>query len=261
MDLKTATPAQIDAELAPIYGRYAQAAAAKRAALTSAERYAKYGAQYATSIKRYEAAAAAAQTEMHAAEAEMAPYEAEYAARGGWTRFFMVMNNGGHLHSTRQCSTCRWSTQFSWMPEYSGQDEAGIVDLAGEDACTVCFPSAPVNQQSRLPFRVQERAEREAAAAEKAAKLAAKNAKAINADGSEWRVREFGMHENFKTIRAVELAIMREMDYTVYYGDKDGQKAAAVALMADKLQDRTGRDAQALIAEFQAKVNKKHKIK
>lgn len=255
--MQNLTPAQIDGQLAPIYSRYATAAGAKAQALQSIANY--EAARRAVPAYLTDRVAKAEAT-MAEANEEMAPFEAEFTRRGGWTRFFMVMNNGGHLHSSRGCSTCRWSTQFSWMPEYSGANEAEIVDLAGEDACTVCFPTAPVAQQSRLPFRVQERAEREAAAAEKATKQAAKLAKAINADGTEWRVREFGMHENFKTIRSVELAIMREMDYAVYYGAK-AERTAAVELMAAKLAERTGADAAELIAGFQTKVNKKHKIK
>jgi hypothetical protein len=273
MNIQDMTPSQIDTLLAPIYAEYSNAKAGKGAALNSIDNYRGYGAtRYASTITRLEARAAECQAAMDVALAKMAPYEAEYKRRGGWTRFFMVMNNGGHLHSSRQCSTCRWSTQFAWMPEYSGSVEAEIVDLAGEDACSVCFPSAPVEQKSMLPFRVKEREEIEKLAAEKAEKLAAKLAKAINADGSEWKVRELGMHENFKTIRSVELAIHRELDNKHWYGNMEHRTEAENAanraqydelalFLAKKLAERTGRDAEAIVADIQAKVNKKNKVK
>lgn len=273
MNFQDMTPSQIDTLLAPIHGKYSDAASAKRSAERSIDNYSRAGAsRYASTIARLEKQVEEAERLMEAAEEEMAPHRAEFARRGGWTRFYMVMNNGGHMHRSTHCSTCRWSTRFSWFPEYSGMNEDEIVALAGEDACTVCYPSAPVEKKSMLPFRVIEREEAEKLAAEKAEKLAAKNAKAINADGSEWRVREMGMHENFKTIRSVELAIHRELDNKHWYGNLDHRTEAEnaanraqydeVALfLAAKLAERTGRDAEAIVTEIQAKVNKKNKVK
>lgn len=273
MNFQNMTPSQIDTLLAPINGKFATARSGKYAAERSIANYRGYGAaRYASTITRLEARAAECQAEMDAAQVEMAPFHAEYDRRGGWTRFFMVMNNGGHLHRSTHCSTCYPTTQFAWMPEYSGSNEAEIVALAGEDCCTVCYPSAPVEKKSMLPFRIVEREEAAKLAAEKAEKLTAKLAKAINADGSDWRVRELGMHENFKTIRSVELAIHRELDNKFYYGDMDhrteAENAASRAqydelalFLAKKLAERTGRDAEAIVADIQAKVNKKNKVK
>jgi hypothetical protein len=98
--------------------------------------------------------------------AEAAPLAA-LAVAGKWTRFVLVP--AGHLHKGFGCSTLRWTTQTGLMPEYSGADEAEIVALAGEAACTVCFPSAPVTP-SMLPIHVKSREEKAALAAEKAEK-------------------------------------------------------------------------------------------
>lgn len=76
--------------------------------------------------------------------AEMAPLEAEYDSRP-WSRFFTVP--GGHIHSSMNCSTCnrgQYATEFGWNPELSGQSEGQAVAAKGPALCTVCFPSAPV---------------------------------------------------------------------------------------------------------------------
>lgn len=82
---------------------------------------------------------------MARAEAEMAPFNAEFARRGGWTRFFTVP--AGHIHQSTNCSTCnkgQYRTQFGWNPELSGLTEAEAVAKLGPTLCSVCFPSAPV---------------------------------------------------------------------------------------------------------------------
>ncbi|BDZ52719.1 hypothetical protein GCM10025867_49600 (plasmid) [Frondihabitans sucicola] len=77
--------------------------------------------------------------------AEIAPFNAEFIRRGGWTRAFLVVSSmGGHVHSSMECSTCRQDTGFHWRPELSDHDELEIIAAAGERACTVCYPEAPV---------------------------------------------------------------------------------------------------------------------
>ena len=65
----------------------------------------------------------------------------------GWSRFFLVTNTGGHIHSSMACSTCRPTTSFGWLPELSGLDEKAAVDAEGARLCSVCFPDAPVEWQ------------------------------------------------------------------------------------------------------------------
>ena len=65
----------------------------------------------------------------------------------GWTRFFLVRNNGGHIHKDMNCQTCNKrgkATKFGWLPELSGQSEAEAVAAHGAILCTVCYPTAPV---------------------------------------------------------------------------------------------------------------------
>ena len=60
-----------------------------------------------------------------------------------WSRFFLVNNTNGHIHSSMSCSTCNWRTSFSWLPTLSGLTEKDAVDAHGCILCSVCFPSAP----------------------------------------------------------------------------------------------------------------------
>jgi hypothetical protein len=86
-----------------------------------------------------------AQDAFAAAQDRIADLDAEFAVRGGWTRFFIVTSStGGHIHSSMVCSTCRPSTTYGWLPDVSGQTEAEAVKAHGAILCTVCFPTAPV---------------------------------------------------------------------------------------------------------------------
>lgn len=111
----------------------------------------------------------------------------------GWNRAFLVVNNGGHVHKSMGCSTCYDTTKFNWLPSYSGSDEDQIVADAGERACTVCYPSAPVDVLSRPTkiFSEEERQqviERDKRRVELAAKKSEKAAKAPTASGEPLRV-------------------------------------------------------------------------
>lgn len=90
---------------------------------------------------------------------------------GGWSRFFLVTNNNGHVHRERRCSTCFPTTRYAWLVELAGADEAEMVATYGSDACTVCFPSAPT-----LPGWGSSKSKRDKDEA-KAAKIAARDAK------------------------------------------------------------------------------------
>jgi hypothetical protein len=66
-----------------------------------------------------------------------------------WTRAFLVINSNGHVHSSMDCSTCFSTTRYNWLVQYSNDDETTIVSDAGQDACTVCYPSAPADVLNR----------------------------------------------------------------------------------------------------------------
>lgn len=148
-----------------------------------------------------EVALGTAQAKVATLKAEAAPLQA-IAVAGGWTRFVLVP--GGHLHRGFNCSTLRWTTPTGLLPEYSGADEKEIVEIAGEVACTVCFPSAPVDRPTRIPALVKEREEREAEAAARAAKKVAAEAAKIVVG-----------RDVYKTQRAAENRISWEIESLV----------------------------------------------
>jgi hypothetical protein len=102
---------------------------------------------------------------------------ANVQAAYNWNRAWIV--SGGHVHKVEKgCPGFKANTTAHLLPQCSALTEDEIVDLAGERACTHCFPSAPVDklrQPSRLfaldeAEKVQRKAEREAKASEKEAR-------------------------------------------------------------------------------------------
>lgn len=81
------------------------------------------------------------------AEVALAPFQAEFKRRGGWTRYFVV--SGGHLHK-RECSTLRFDTQIGFIPAAAGMDAQEVVETFNYVACTHCFPDAPVEPELTL---------------------------------------------------------------------------------------------------------------
>jgi hypothetical protein len=158
-DLTVATPVEIDTALAEIYGRLYKQQDQTQKLLRWVREYqdgldalAKGDARYTgwtherlTDLERqYEESQEAALR----IEQETYPYESEYRRRP-WTRFFLVQNNGGHIHSSMACSTCYPTTRFGWLPELSGQSEPEAVKVHGAILCTVCYPTAPVEWTDR----------------------------------------------------------------------------------------------------------------
>jgi hypothetical protein len=119
---------------------------------------------------------AAYETRLAAWKAAVADFETENDKYEGWSRFFLVLNNNGHIHSTMTCHTCFVDTDFSWLYKLSGLTEAEAVEAHGEILCSVCFPSAPVEwttgtskvSKEAKAARVAAKAEREAKKLEKA---------------------------------------------------------------------------------------------
>lgn len=171
-----ATPVEIDTELAALHGSYT-------VAMTKSLLH-REAARKSTSSGHHEQLADDYLAEAKSIAAEMAPLEAEFAARGGWTRAFVVAD--GHVHSSMDCSTCNngiYPTEFGWVTEFSGKTEAEVITAAGSRACTVCYPNAPVDAPAGRIFHATE-VEAQKARDERAAKKAAADAKkAANAFG------------------------------------------------------------------------------
>jgi len=134
-----------------------------------------------------------------------------------WTRAFLVTNAGGHVHSSMECSTCRPTTTYEWLTEYSAANEDDIVAAAGELACTICYPSAPadiLNQPATIQsaHRAQAAAEATQCADARAQRDAARRAKAPTASGEPLRVPSRYRGDRWEEIRTERTAISTWMD-------------------------------------------------
>jgi hypothetical protein len=152
-DLAEQTPAQVDTALA---GHMADAASASSRITAidvllashdepSPHRSPLRPEQRETHMSRRALAVA----DLEAAQSLADPLHDEFDRRGRWTRYWLVTNAGGHVHSSTGCASCFPTTQFAWLTEQSGMTPHDLVELAGESACTVCFPSAPVDTLRR----------------------------------------------------------------------------------------------------------------
>lgn len=185
-DLAKATPSEIDAELARLDFEYAKASNALHRLVKWIESLTDDGHRREL-LSRMEAARRAIADCENAAR----PLDAEFKRRGGWTRAWLVLASGGHVHRTTECRTCFPTTKFAWLTQLSGQDEVKIVEQAGEAACTECYPSAPVDVRNR-PSRIRT-PEQLAREVEKAERAKIKAAKAIAApDGTSLRTKGYG---------------------------------------------------------------------
>lgn len=261
MNITTAAPVEIDEALAEIFGRYyaaddqammvahqIQEATKRNADIEAGGRAARYYSvtspeRLAELQAKLEAATAAAQTIL----AETVPLNDEFLSRGGWTRAYLVQP-GGHVHSSMSCQTCYPTTRFGWLTQMSDHTEAEIVELAGEGACSVCYPTAPRIGRNRLELPA-DKAAREVRQAEKAARDAKKAAKAIsNPDGTPLMGR-WGLIASVVT--AWNTVVGNIADSRAYgYQSRGEENARIVAALVAK----TGDTEAAVLAKIEGKV-------
>lgn len=208
------------------------------------------------------------QEEVRRVQGEIALRNDEFNRRGGWTRAFIVP--GGHVHSSMDCSSCYPTTKFGWMPELSGDDEDEIVGKAGERACTVCYPTAPVDVISRPTSlwtedekkEMAEKAVRKAALEEKKAKA---RANAPQVSGEPIEVRDHtGYLCTLKTERAASNWLLQEVErYIVGESPWHPERMtmedweANINLVARLWAEKRGVEVQVVRDEITAKVLKK----
>lgn len=173
-----------------------------------------------------------------AIDTQTAALQQVWRDNGCWTRFFLVTNTNGHIHSTTACRTCVATTTFAWLPELSGLSEHDAVGAHGSILCTVCFPEAPVewtNGESHTARTTRE--ERETAAAKRAA---AKLEKALMPDGSDLIVRartDSKWEERLATLHAAKGFLT---DHFEYEASGYGYDTAAVDRVAAAISTKTG---------------------
>jgi hypothetical protein len=131
----------------------------------------------------------------------------------GWTRAFLVLNSNGHVHKSMECNTCFPTTRYLWVTDLSDENEDKIIELAGEMACTVCYPNAPSEYLSKKcqiedPNVVEAREARAEAKAKREAKRLATGI--WNADGTPVKIydslfsRKNGWKSEIKTERTAD---------------------------------------------------------
>lgn len=139
-NLASLTPAEVDAlwldARQPINARQERLSETR----TSIRRYEKHNTRVPDYLSEREAQLL---NEIAELLPSCAPFQAEWDRRGGWSRAYVVP--GGHIHRSTSCSSLHPTTLIGWLPEQSGWDEDAIVDAAGIHACTICYPSAPVD--------------------------------------------------------------------------------------------------------------------
>lgn len=180
-----------------------------------------------------------------------------------WSRFFLVTNSNGHIHSSTSCHTCHWNTDFRWLPTLSGLTEAEAVAEHGEILCSVCFPSAPVewtNGESKASKEAK--AERAAAKAEREAK---RLAKALLPDGSplvvliserDWNGRP--RVEEITTAAAAKSWLTDAAEWRSVDGkDHPSYPSSAEAVIAEALAAKNGTTAEAEIAAAKQRAAKR----
>lgn len=186
----------------------------------------------------------------------------------GWSRAYLVSNANGHIHASTNCSTCFPSTQYIWITELSGQDRLEIAGLAGEKACSVCYPDAPSEYFARKcqiedPAVVKARAEREAKKAEREAKRLATGI--WNPDNSELRVQSWSSSysETLKTERTARIWAKDQIVWTASSNSKTAEKLALrertlveIEKVLVAIANKTGQDLEIVRAEITEKARK-----
>jgi beta-glucosidase-like glycosyl hydrolase len=206
------------------------------------------------SIKKYEQEIEDAKQRILELQTEKIPYEQRYNDER-WSRYYLVTNGNGHVHTSTACSTCFITTSFAWLPDCSGMSEEELVAEFGERVCTVCCPSAPVTPG--LIGR-RDREAQEAKAQEKAEKEAARLEKALLPDGSALKLK--GGEGEPKTLIAGQRALSNQMESMIWYGEthpfyKNWEENVEMLLVA--ISNKTGEPILDIRQKTQVKVEKK----
>lgn len=128
-----------------------------------------------------------------------------------WNRAYIV--SGGHVHNTpNRCPGLQAGTVTHMLPECSALTEAEVVELAGERACTHCYPSAPLSarQQASKLFAPDEEV--------KAERKIERQRKADEKEAREVRVPEgpSGPGRVFGTVRSARIEAANQLWWALY---------------------------------------------
>lgn len=188
---------------------------------------------------------------LHMVNAKIAPLSDVYRTYN-WTRAYLVP--GGHAHWNYNCHSLYPETTRVIVPECSGLTEDEIVELAGDRACTVCYPSAPVDvltRKSQLFTRDEREAEeaRVAKAAKRAAKEAAKITVVFPGAGRNGR----DLTETYGTERTARIEAVDAFWWTLFGENQKAQGGSGASIKAH--QDKAFRIVEAIAAKTGVRVD------
>jgi hypothetical protein len=204
-------------------------------------------------------------------DAELLTLSVEFGRRGGWERYYLVQNTGGHVHTSMGCDTCFDDTDFGWLTQFSGTSHEAMGRLSGMGACARCFPGLPAEIMTAkrdlridTPERIAARNKREE---EKAAKAAKAAAKAItNPDGTPLEMPDiFGRFDVVKTEIAASRRVMEAAyDLKIYPGNADAPVLnqaidLGLAALAHKRGTTIAIERDALTKKIEAKYRRESK--
>lgn len=261
MDLVNAKPSEIDGELATIYWEQQKAEVRYQSILTTRKkaRIAKAEGKYFynpyTDEDEQEALNDLAQ-----AKDKAWPLEVEYGRRA-WPRYWHVTNANGHIHNSRNCSSCFPDTQYAWRTDLSGLTEQEVVDREAYNACSVCMPIAPAEQKAARGRYNKEQREQRAAEkqakkdeklakqAERAIKFLAKVDKIVEGNYGSWEIifRDYSLHghDHRKSLYASTIDLPPTVAHYLY----DEMRAHEAAEKNEHAPSRYDRDPKEIIAE------------
>lgn len=196
-------------------------------------------------------------------------YDEEEKNYSGWSRAFLVVNSNGHIHSSRSCSTCYDSTKYVWLTQMSGESRLEIAELAGEKACTVCYPDAPSEYfqkkcQLEDPKVVAARKEREEKAEKKRQEQEVKGIKDL--DGSDLKVEDlYGSRYRtpLNTLRSAEIWVVDAMVFLANVREHQKSRVPVVTAEVERVMlaiaNKKGETFDQVLKQFGEKVEKKLK--
>lgn len=235
--LSERSPVEIDTEILKLTTEHSRLDALneglRRTASRHQEIYETYGSESSRkAVEDANAQAAINTVRMHDINDRLHVLQSEWVRRGRWTRYYLVTNSNGHVHWTQDCTTCFIDTQFAWLTQFSGTSHDDLVELAGEKACTVCFPNAPVDVLKRASKLTTP--EREAREAEKAAKAqAAAESQVVVENYSDGGMRSRTYTHTFKTVRGATNALASTLGSLVWYGETHSMAAGWISDIAE----------------------------
>ena len=233
---------KIDTELSSWYHKRWDVSSKLDVAEDSIRFYEKHYPNLVEEIQKYKDKVAKLNQEYAKIQAEIKKLDAIYD-QDPWTRAFLVINSNGHVHSSMDCNTCFPTTRYNWLVQYSNDDENTIVEDAGQDACTICYPSAPaevLNRPSRIVTadkvaKAKAKAERDA---KREAKLAKEKANAPTKSGNFLYFKEGNYTYSINTERSAVskwFELQWKVEVVTHYWDGTPHSAESIIEQEQKI--------------------------